>query len=247
MSRSVDRRASVEAGALAGIAGLVVFLVLHHAWIAPICFVAPMGAVLATIGGAAVGAAYAELRPRLPGRPWTSACVMALTSAILAPAVAAGELSGPVYAIGSDGRGVLRVPASEAILAFVGGLLVTATLTGGLLGALIGRTRRAAALTATAGFCLALGPGHNIPLLGGTPAVATELAILAAVTGVASVVLVVSEGRLASPSAPEEADLGIREPSRTRAGAPSGWQGPDPRSGPPSGGPSRSPSSGRRR
>jgi len=36
----------------------------------------------------------------------------------------------------------------------------------------------------------ALGPGHNIPLLGGTPAVAKELVILAAVVAVASVVLV---------------------------------------------------------
>lgn len=53
----------------------MVFLVLHHAWIAPIWFVAPMGAVLASLGGAAVGAAYAELRPVLPRRPWTSACV----------------------------------------------------------------------------------------------------------------------------------------------------------------------------
>ena len=196
MNRSAGRSASIEAGALAGIAGLVVFLVLHHIWIAPIWFVAPMGAVLASLGGAAVGAAYAELRPGLPGRPWTSACVMVLIGATLAPAIVAAEVGGPVYAIGSDGEGVLLMSASEAFSAFVVGLLATATLTGGLLGALIGRTRRAAALTALAGFCLALGPGHNIPLLGGTPAVATELALLAAVAGVAAVVLVSAEAKL---------------------------------------------------
>lgn len=246
MNRTVDRGASVAAGALAGGAGLVVFLVLHHAWIAPIWFVAPMGTGFALIGGAAFGAAYAELRPRLPGRPWTSASVMALTGAMLVPVIVAAELRGPIFAPGPDGGAILLVPTSEAVLAFIGGLLATTALTGGLLGALIGRTWRAAALTAAAGLGLAVGPGHNIPLLGGSAVVGTELALLAAVAGVASVVLVVSEGRLASPSAPGDADRRIREPSRTRAGGQSGWRDPGPRSGPRGGGPSRSPSSGRR-
>lgn len=196
MNRTANRSASIEAGALAGVAGLVVFLVLHHLWIAPIWFVAPMGAVLASIGGAAVGAAYAELRPRLPGRPWTSACVMALTGATLAPAIVAAELRGPIFAPGPGGGAILLVPASEAVLAFVGGLVAKAALTGGLLGALIGRTRRAAALTAAAGLGLAVGPGHNIPLLGGSAVVGTELVILAAVAGASSVALVAAEARL---------------------------------------------------
>lgn len=46
-------------------------------------------------------------------------------------------------------------------------------------------------------FALAVGPGHNIPLLGGTSVVAKEVAILAAVIGVASVMLVEAHARLA--------------------------------------------------
>lgn len=196
MRVTADRAASFQSGAIAGVAGLAVFLVLHHAWIAPIWFVTPVGAVLAAGGGAAVGGAYFELRPRLPSRPWTALWVMGVICITLAPAIVVAELHGPVYAMGPAGGGVLLVPASEAVVDFVGGLLATATLTGGFVGALIGRTRRAAAMTAIAGFAVALGPGHNIPFLGGTPAVATELAILAAVLGVASIVLVEAEGRL---------------------------------------------------
>ena len=44
--------------------------------------------------------------------------------------------------------------------------------------------------------CLAIGPGHNIPLLGGSAAVPTELAILAIVLAVASIVLVEVDVRL---------------------------------------------------
>ena len=206
MKRTANRAASIEAGAIAGLAGLAVFLALHHVWIAPIWFIAPVGAAFAASGGAAVGAAYAELRPRIPRRPWTSVWVMAAISAVLAPAIVVAELVGPIYAFGSDGKGVLLVRASEAVIAFVGGLLTTATLTGGLLGAVIGRTRRAIMVTAVAGFGLALGPGHNIPLLGGTSAVTTELAILAAVVGVASIVLVEVEMRRDVQVAPSESE-----------------------------------------
>jgi len=40
---------------------------------------------------------------------------------------------------------------------------------------------------------IAIGPGHNIPLLGGTPVVAKELVILTVVGVVASIVLVEGE------------------------------------------------------
>lgn len=198
MERDAERFGSIEAGAIAGIAGLAVFLVLHHAWIAPIWFVAPVGVVVAAGAGAALGAAYVELWPRLPGRPWTALWVMAVASAVLAPAFVMAELRGPIYAIGPDGDGTLLVPGSDAVIAFVG-LLASATLIGGLLGAVIGRTRRAAVATALTGFALAVGPGHNIPLLGGTPAVTTELVILLVVAGVASLVLVATD-RLLAPS-----------------------------------------------
>ncbi len=57
------------AGVLAGVAGLLVFLVLHALWIVPIWFILPAGMVVAAGGGLAIGWAYAELRQRLPGRP----------------------------------------------------------------------------------------------------------------------------------------------------------------------------------
>jgi hypothetical protein len=60
---------------------------------------------------------------------------------------------------------------------------------GALLGWFIGRTHRAVARTAAAA-AVALGPGHNIPLLGGTPALGKELVILLIVGAVASLVLV---------------------------------------------------------
>ena len=66
MSRS---KASITSGILAGAAGLLVFLVIHHVWIKPIWFILPLGLVIAAIGGLAVGWAYSELLPYLPADP----------------------------------------------------------------------------------------------------------------------------------------------------------------------------------
>lgn len=84
MSQAATRAREIEAGAIAGIAGLAVFLLLHHVWIVPIWFVAPAGAVFAASGGATVGAAYAQLRPRLPGRPWPALWLIAMIAMVLA-------------------------------------------------------------------------------------------------------------------------------------------------------------------
>ena len=191
--------AAVTAGVVAGVAGLATFLVIHQQWIVPIWFIAPAGVLLAATGGAAVGAAYAELRPYLPRRPWTAFAVMVLTGAVLFPAIIIAELRGPIYAMAADGGGRFLVPGPEAVVDFVVGLLGTATLTGAVLGWLIGRSRRAVGTAALAAFVIALGPGHNIPLLGGTPVVAKEIAILAVVVGVASMVLVEGHARLVRP------------------------------------------------
>ena len=184
--------ASIEAGAGAGIAGLLVFLLLHHLWIVPIWFIAPVGAVMAAAGGAAVGAAYGELRPHLPRRPFTTFAVMGLIALVLAPSVVIAELRGPIYEMDRDG-GTLLVPGTQAVADVVVGLLGTSVLMGAALGRLIGRSGRAAGMMALAAFALAIGPGHNIPLLGGTGGVARELLILAAVAAVASPVLVEGE------------------------------------------------------
>jgi hypothetical protein len=78
-------------------------------------------------------------------------------------------------------------------LADVGGDLVVALALGAAVGGAGGWVlggRRAAARGALAAFAISLGPGHNIPALGGLPVVPKELAILAAVLAVGSVVLV---------------------------------------------------------
>ncbi len=201
------RAASVRAGVLAGIAGFATFLLIHHVWIVPIWFIAPAGALVAAAGGAAVGAAYAELLPHLPRRPWTVIAVIVVIGVVLLPAFVIAELRGPIFAMVGDGGGSLLVPGPEAVADVVVGLLGTATIVGGGLGWLIARSRRAAGTTALAALAFALGPGHNIPLLGGTPAVAKELVILAAVVGVASVVLVDAHAWL------------VRLPSTNRSGA----------------------------
>ena len=181
--------ASVQAGVLAGIAGFATFLLIHHLWIVPIWFIAPAGTLVAAAGGAAVGAAYAELLPHLPRRPWTPIGLIIVIGIVLLPAFVIAELRGPIFAL-EGGGGTLLVPGAEAATDVVMGLLGTATIAGAGLGWLIAGSRRAAGTTALAAFALALGPGHNIPLLGGTPAVAKELVTLAAVAAVASVVLV---------------------------------------------------------
>jgi len=189
------RGSGVQAGVVAGLAGLAVFLVMHHAWIVPIWYIAPVGGVMAAVGGAAVGAAYAELEPHLPRRPWRAIAVALTFGGILLPAVVIAQSRGPIFAMGADGGGTLLVPGSEALVEVLVGLIGVTAVAGAVLGSLVGRTRRAAAATMLAGGALAIGPGHNIPLLGGSAAVAKEIAILVAVIVVASVVLVEVDAR----------------------------------------------------
>lgn len=181
--------AALMAGLLAGVAGLLVFLALHALWIVPIWFILPIGLVVAGAGGLAVGWAYAELSWRLPRRPWTALAIVGLIAVILLPAFVLAELQAPVFAVTPAGP-VQTVATSIIVARFVGELLATATIVGGLAGAWLGRTRRAALATALAGFVFALGPGHNIPFLGGTPGVGKELALMAAVIVVSAFVLV---------------------------------------------------------
>lgn len=181
---------TIIAGALAGIAGLLVFLIIHHLWILPIWFILPIGLPVAAAGGAAVGWAYGELLPRLPPRPWTVLAIIGLIWAVLLPGIVLAELRRPFFSLGPDGEGTLAVSVGRVAAGFILELLVTAAIVGGLIGWLVGRTERAALATAVAGFVFALGPGHNIPLIGGTPGVAKELVIMAAVILVSAVVLV---------------------------------------------------------
>jgi len=189
--------AAYIAGAVAGVAGLLAFLVLHALWIVPIWFILPIGLLVAGGGGLTVGWAYAELRWRLPRRPWTALAVVGLIAVILLPAFVLAELQGPVFTV--TPAGPVQTVATPIIVArFCGDLLATATIVGGLAGWWLGRTRRAALATAVAGFVFALGPGHNIPLIGGTPGVGKELAIMTVVIGISALVLVEGHAWLAA-------------------------------------------------
>jgi hypothetical protein len=185
-----NNNAALIAGVLAGITGLLAFLIVHALWIVPIWFILPIGLLIAGGGGLAVGWSYAELRERLPKRPWTALAIVLLISVILLPALLLAELRQPMFAVSPAGVVNLAIGVPEAVIRFIGELLLTATLTGGLLGWWLGRTRRAAGATAVAGFVFALGPGHNIPFIGGTSGVGKEVAIMAVIIVVSALVLV---------------------------------------------------------
>jgi hypothetical protein len=177
------------AGVLSGIAGLLVFLVIHHFWIRPIWFILPLGLFIAALGGLAVGWAYHELSPSLPPQPWSILAVVVVIGFILTPAIILAELLPPLFTTTETGA-ELTVSVSYAAALFVLELLLTAALAGGLAGWLIGRTLRAALATASAGLIFALGPGHNIPFLGNSPATGKGIVILSVVILSAAIVLV---------------------------------------------------------
>jgi len=187
--------ASLIAGLLSGIAGLLVFLTIHHFWIKPIWFILPPGLVIAALGGLAVGWSYAEIKTGLPPRPLTSLAVFALVGATLAPSILLAQLRPPPLDISTGA--ILNGTVASVIARFVIELLLTATLVGGLAGWWLGHTWRAAFATALAGFIFALGPGHNIPLLGNTPAVGKGIILLIIIILVSAVVLVESQAWLA--------------------------------------------------
>ena len=181
--------AHLIAGVLAGMGGLLVFLVIHHFWITPIWFIMPFGLFAAGLGGLAVGWAYHELSPNLPASPWNIFPFVALIGIILAPAIILAEIRQPLFTM-MEGEAELAVPIWYASVVFILELLLTATLVGGVAGWLIGRTPRAALATALAGLIFALGPGHNIPFLGSTPGTLKGIVILLAIILSATIILV---------------------------------------------------------
>jgi hypothetical protein len=191
-----NTKTSLIAGVLAGTAGLLVFLVLHHFWIKPIWFILPPGLVIAAAGGLAVGWAYYEIQPGLPTRPWTALAMFGLIGAILSPGLVLAQLLPPVVDVAA---GKLVGSTGELIARFAL-LFVSAAAVGVLAGWLLARTWRGAIATAVAGLVFALGPGHNIPFFGNTPVVGKELVLLAAIALASSVVLVETHAALTRAS-----------------------------------------------
>jgi hypothetical protein len=177
------------AGCAAGLTGLLVFLVVHHAWILPIWFIAPGGAAFASVGGILVGRAYAGLKPALPGGIMREASLTAAALAALLPSILIAELRQPLFTV-SAGNPVLALSVAETAMRFILELLLPAALIGAGIGWHVGRSRRSAVSAAIACAIFALGPGHNIPFLGGSPVAGKGIAILIAVISSASFVLV---------------------------------------------------------
>ncbi len=188
MENAITMNAALMAGAMSGAAGLLTFLIIHHFWIRPIWFILPPGLVIAGLGGLAAGWAYAEIRPGLPPQPWTVPALCGVIGSTLAPAIVLAHFREPLLDLNTFS---VRPGTGASVAARMAGeLLLTAMLTGAVAGWMLGRSGRATLAMAVAGLVFALGPGHNIPLLGGTPAEAKGLGLLLVVVVVASVVLV---------------------------------------------------------
>jgi len=179
------------AGALSGVVGMLSFLIVHHFWILPIWFIMPFGLVVAVLGGLAVGWAYIEVRPRLPSSSLLRVLVMiAIIAVILAPGVILAEVRAPFFDIQANGEFELVVPMGTVIVRSIIEVVVTAVIVGALVGWWLGRSKQAVVAMALGGFIFVLGPGHNIPLIGGTHGVPKELALMAAIIVPSAVTLV---------------------------------------------------------
>ena len=177
------------AGLFSGIAGLLVFLTIHHFWIRPIWFILPPGLFIAALGGLAVGWAYSEIQTALPPRPWTTFAVSAIVALTLTPAILLAQLRPPPLDI-STGAIIDGSSMGVVIARIVIELLLTATIVGAFIGWLLVRTPQAAFAMALASLVFAIGPGHNIPLLGNTPAVGKGIVLLIAIIATSAIVLV---------------------------------------------------------
>lgn len=151
------------AGALAGLAGFVAFLLIHQALIVPIWFIAPFGAVVAALAGLLVAWAFEALRPRLPQNIWLAVLAfVALLTLTQVAAYFASSVQEPIANMVFRNR-ALPGRLGTILTRFAIDLFVTSAIVGGLAGWLVGRSRQAAGRMALAALGFALGPGHNTP------------------------------------------------------------------------------------
>ena len=188
-----SRGSALVSGSLAGLAGLVVFLVIHAVWIVPIWSVAPLGALVAAVGGVAVGRAYEEHRRLIPGGGLGRVTAVSLAGAlVLLPAEPIALVFAP-----SDSRLLFSnsIGQDAATLLVVGFVvfIALAAVIGAALGAWLGRSAGSAAITGLAAVAFAIGVGHNAPFLGASPVAIKMWVIMLAATVAAAVVLVVAD------------------------------------------------------
>lgn len=168
--------ASLLAGAGASLVSLLVFLAVHHVWIKPIWFIAPPGALIAVIGGLAVGWMWFLLEARLPSGWLAAPALFGLIMGVLLPAILLSFTHGPLFDLATA-----TIPPGQGkavAVRFVLELLLTAMITGAVVGALLGRSPTAALATGLAGLAFAAGPGHNVPMFGSNPAAFKGIALL---------------------------------------------------------------------
>jgi hypothetical protein len=153
--------AALLGGAAAGVVGYAAFLVIHAVWIVPIWDAAPGGFPFAVFAGVAVGWAYDVYHMRLPARPIRRAAgVFACASFALAPGLLLLPLPPPDPG-GSNPSIIVVGVAGIAVFLLLAMPLIAATL-----GAVFGRSLRAAVAIALAAFTLIISLGHNIPTFG---------------------------------------------------------------------------------
>lgn len=138
-----------------------------------------------------MGIAYLEIQHHLPPKPWKAIVFIILIVAILLPAILLAEIRPPMFVLSPAGP-IFQMSLGIVTLIFIGELLCTATLTSGLIGWWISRTKLSTLAMALSGFVFALGPGHNIPFIGGIGGVMKEWAIMVMVIIVSTFVLVES-------------------------------------------------------
>ncbi len=190
----VDARkmsASLVSGMISGVVGLAVFLVVHHVWIKPIWFIAPVGLVIALAGGLAIGWAYHYLLPALPQRPLRAGVVFLLITAMLAPGMGLSFTHGPLFDLATA-----KIPPNQGfnvLVHFCLELVLPACVVGAVVGWWLGRSFSALAATALAALAFALGPGHNIPMFGTNPLGLKGHAIVLVIVLGSSLALVESE------------------------------------------------------
>lgn len=169
---------SLMAGALAGVAGLLTFLVIHALWITPIWVIAPVAVPAVALFGAVVGWSFRELAEvaRLPGTPPVRGLVLAaMLMLTLLPVLGLGVLLGPV-------------PQTNVELGQVLLPLLLSAPAGVLIGWLLTRAWRASLALGAAALAISLLLGHNVPFFplgsAGADKLLVIMAVVAAVAGV---------------------------------------------------------------
>jgi hypothetical protein len=187
---------ALSAGAIAGIAGLGAFLVIHALWIVPIWFIAPLGFLIAAGGGMAVGWAWHVHRQHLPnGTPARALVLFVAAIVVLLPSEPVAIAFAP-----SDPR-VLAAMSQDMAMNYLLTQLVIYGALAGLLGAIAGglltRTWQAAAVTALAATAFGIGIGHNAPLFGNSWLAPKMWVIMLSATAVAAIAFAGTEWALA--------------------------------------------------